>query len=106
MQSYREVIWAVGLGALAIVAACRSTVPADAGTETELVTQQVSDDDYEEDPVICRRQRVVGSHVPVRVCKTKSQMEAERRAMQRAIGPLRPMGGSTHQPDAPPVDPR
>lgn len=95
----------MGLGAVLLVA-CRSTPPVEAEAETAQVGLAIPNEEYVEDPVICRRQRVIGSHVPVRVCKTKSQMEADRRAAQRAIGPLRPSGGSTHQPDAPGTDPR
>lgn len=53
------------------------------------------------DEVICRRQRVVGSHLPVRVCKTRAQMERERAAGARAMDDLRTMGGNEPRPPSP-----
>ena len=55
--------------------------------------------DEKVDRVVCRRQREVGSHVPVTVCLPESQMEAERGELQKAIGPLRPMTGDTRDLD-------
>lgn len=52
------------------------------------------DIDYDEDRVICKRQRVAGSHVPRMICKTESQIQAEREALERSAGPLRPMTGT------------
>ncbi|MDH4073722.1 MAG: hypothetical protein OEV41_11540 [Gammaproteobacteria bacterium] len=64
-----------------------------------LVAENVLVEDYVDDPVVCRRQRVAGSHVPVRVCKTESQMKAERDGLQKTIGPLRPMTGDGRRLD-------
>lgn len=52
------------------------------------------------DDVICTRERTTGSHLPVRVCRTKRQIEEERRAALEAVGPLRTMGGN--EPSMPP----
>ncbi len=84
-------------GLLAVLAGCGST-PAGQDADPTAVAG-VAIDDYDEDRVICRRQRVVGSNVPVRVCKTESQMEAERAALEKQIGSLRPMTGDTRQLD-------
>lgn len=46
-----------------------------------------------EDELICRRQRPVGSHVPVHICRTRAQVEADREAALNEVGPLRTMGG-------------
>ncbi len=37
------------------------------------------------DELICRTQRVTGSHMPVRVCRTRAQMEEERREAQEIL---------------------
>ena len=54
--------------------------------------------------VICKRQRPIGSHIPVRICRTRAQIEADREAALRATGPLRTMGGRPG-PAAPPPPP-
>jgi hypothetical protein len=87
--------FALAAGLLAALAACGSARTAPG--EDELVAGNLVGG--EDDPVICRRQRVVGSNVPVRVCKTESQMDAERAALERQIGSLRPMTGDTRQMD-------
>lgn len=48
--------------------------------------------------VICRKQRTVGSHVPKVVCRTRGQMDDERREALDSVGMLRTMGG-----DEPPL---
>ena len=47
--------------------------------------------------MICRRERVTGSHLPVRVCKTRAQREAEQRGAQefmRGVGSVQGEGAS------------
>ena len=50
--------------------------------------------------IICKRQRVAGSHIPRRVCRTRAQIEQDREAALRATGPLRTMGGIGPPPSA------
>ncbi|MDG2376420.1 MAG: hypothetical protein P8M18_08725 [Woeseiaceae bacterium] len=50
--------------------------------------------------VVCQRQRVAGSHIPRRVCRTQAQIENDREAALRATGPLRTMGGIGPPPPA------
>ena len=59
------------------------------------------------DDVICRRQRTVGSHVPVRVCQTRGQMERDREAALNEVGMLRTMSGDLRSapPPPPPASP-
>jgi len=89
---------AIALGLLVLLTACSTNPPAGEGHVA--ATDPYNDADYAEDPVICRRQRVVGSNVPVRVCKTQSQMQKERDALEREIGSLRPFTGDTRGLDA------
>lgn len=87
----------IGLAAIAlaaVIAACGARPTAEDAAD-ELVAGDVIDVDYDEDRLVCKRQRVIGSNVPRTVCKTESQIEAERQAAEKAVGPLRPMGGYT-----------
>ena len=79
----------------AFVAGCASQTGAPGEDEVATVAGKPLVEDYKEDRVICRRQRTAGSHVPVTVCKSESQMKAERGATQETIGPLRPMAGDS-----------
>jgi len=53
-------------------------------------------DDYR-DEIVCKRRRVSGSHVPLRVCKTRAQMEEEQAEVLESVGPLAPMAGDELQ---------
>jgi hypothetical protein len=44
--------------------------------------------------IVCKTQRKVGSHIPVRVCRTRGEMEAAQKAAMEMAGPLRTMGGT------------
>ena len=57
------------------------------------------------DEVICRRQRPVGSHVPVTVCRTRGQMERDREAAMRIYGPGAPEMGDLPRPPPRPTPP-
>ena len=46
----------------------------------------------EDNQVVCRRERPVGSRMVKTVCRTRAQIEEERRAAQDAMGPAK--GGS------------
>lgn len=46
-----------------------------------------------EEEVICKRQRPVGSHIPVTICRTRAQIQADQEAAMREVGPMRTMGG-------------
>lgn len=97
MHASAQIGFIATLGILAGLTACGSAPPA-AGHGPE-DSHMVVDGGYADDKVICRRQRVVGSNVPVRVCKTESQMRAEREALEKTIGSLRPFTGDTRQMD-------
>ena len=47
--------------------------------------------------IVCRRQRPVGSHIPVEVCRTRAEIEAAQEAASRAVGPLRTMSGDSRR---------
>lgn len=42
----------------------------------------------ERDDLVCKRERVIGSHIRKRTCRTRAQIEAEREATQKAIEDL------------------
>jgi len=49
------------------------------------------------DEMICRRERVTGSHMPVRICRTRAQADAEQRGAQeflRQVGSVQGEGAS------------
>ena len=48
-----------------------------------------------DEELVCRRYRAVGTHIPVEVCRTRAELEAEREASMRSVGPLRSMGGDS-----------
>ncbi len=52
--------------------------------------------------LICRRQRTVGSHIPVQICRTRAQIEADREAAMRMVGPLSTESGNLPPPPPPP----
>jgi hypothetical protein len=49
----------------------------------------------ERDELVCRREHVVGSHFKKTVCRTRAEIEAERRSAQDAMGQAK---GSTFKP--------
>lgn len=55
--------------------------------------------------VICKRQRPVGSHIPVMVCRTRAQMEMDREAAYRNFGPGAPETGDLPPPPPSPSPP-
>ena len=58
------------------------------------------------DDIVCRRQRPVGSYVPVNVCRKREDADADRKEAQRVMGPLRPMSGDMQRmPGDDPVGP-
>ena len=69
---------------------------ADAGTGQP--TTVAADGPPPRDTLVCRRYRTVGSHMPVRVCRTIAEMEADRAAVQDSMGMLGTMGGSEPKP--------
>ncbi|SVA67877.1 uncharacterized protein METZ01_LOCUS120731 [marine metagenome] len=49
------------------------------------------------DEMVCRRERVTGSHMPVRICRTRAQADAEQRGAQeflRQVGSVQGEGES------------
>lgn len=97
MRTYRYSKWFTIAAGLAFLTGCESTPPAADAGEGLAVGQTLEEDD--EDRLICKRQRVVGSHVPRTVCKTEAQLAAEREAMERSVGTRRPMTGYNSQRD-------
>ncbi len=63
------------------------------GCATSESDEYIVSDLAPEEEVICKRQRPVGSHIPVRVCRTRAQIEADKEAAMREVGPLRTIGG-------------
>ena len=97
MTPYPIIALFVLTAGFSILTACEST-SSTVGTDDGLAVGEVLEED-EGDKLICKRQRVVGSHVPKTVCKTESQLAAEREAMDRAVGTRRPMTGYNSQRD-------
>ena len=60
---------------------------------------------FDPNEVICKRQRPVGSHVPVTVCRTRAQMEMDREAAYRNFGPDAPEMGDLPPPPPSPTPP-
>lgn len=87
------------LVATAVLAGCASGDGAPGDDPAEIVAGDVLVEDYDEDRIVCQRRRTAGSHIPVRVCMTESQMRAERDGLQKTIGPLRPITGDTRNLD-------
>ena len=94
MTAFQHIVSGTAVALIALLTACGSSPPNPTDAGEELVAGQMLDIDYDEDRVICKRQRVSGSHVPRLICKTESQIAAERDALQRSVGPLRPMTGT------------
>ena len=81
------------------IAGCSSAGKTPGGQPPVLVAGDQVVEDYDEDRVICQRRHTAGSHIPVRVCMTESEMRAERDELQQTIGPLRPITGDTRNLD-------
>ena len=73
-------------------------------TEPDESGELVAYDEPGPDPnqLVCKQQRPVGSHIPVRVCRTRAQIEADRERALRSTGPLRTMGGRPPPPSPTP----
>ena len=95
-KKYFHAILVVATTSIGIVACATS----ETGSDAEYFSGQPPKDE-----IICRRQRTVGSHVPVHICRTRAQVEADREAALRAIGPLRTMSGDLPKPPPPPPPP-
>ena len=92
----------MSLLALAVTAAALAGCASRGGTQgepPELVAGDLVVEDVDYDRVVCQRRRTAGSHIPVRVCMTESEMRAERDQLQKTIGPLRPITGDTRNLD-------
>ena len=85
---------ALALVMLFVIAACSAN---DIAPDDGLVYNEPVVDPNQ---VVCKRQRVAGSHIPRRVCLTQAQIENAREAALRATGPLRTMGGIGPPPPA------
>lgn len=46
-------------------------------------------------PLICKREKVSGSHMRKKVCRTQEEIDAQREADQRSIRDINPAGGIT-----------
>lgn len=89
-----------------IVIAVLAGLSACSGNETEPDgTIAYEEPRFDRNEVICKRQRPVGSHVPVRVCKTRAQMEMDREAAYRNYGPGAPETGDLPPPPPSPTPP-
>lgn len=97
---------------LAVTAGCSSmptsqttqdlqTAPQFTEEEKEAMTTEEKVAVYNEsmsqdkDELVCRREQVTGSHFKKTVCRTRAQLEAERRSGQDALGQAK---GSTFKP--------
>lgn len=89
-------------GCAVLTAACLGIV-ACASNEQATSAKSIADAPPR-DEVLCRRERPLGSHVPVWVCRDARDAELERDDAQRAMGPLRTMSGTVER--RPGDDPR
>lgn len=60
------------------------TVPASAAVETAS-TAPAAVDEEDDERLICRRERAIGSNRVTRVCRTAKQLQEERDAAQKAV---------------------
>ena len=58
----------------------------NAMTQEEKVVAYNESMSQDRDKLICRRQEVVGTHFKKTVCKTRGEIEEERKAAQEALG--------------------
>jgi hypothetical protein len=47
--------------------------------------------------LVCKRERVVGSHIAKRTCRTRAQVEAERELSKQTMGELEKTGGPNRE---------
>lgn len=47
--------------------------------------------------LVCKRERVVGSHIAKRTCRSRAQVEAERELSKQTMGELEKTGGPNRQ---------
>jgi predicted kinase len=68
----------------------------DAMTEEEKVAAYNESMSQDKNKLVCRREVVVGSHFKQTVCRTRAEIEAQRRAAQEALGPDRGLTGDPY----------
>jgi len=51
-----------------------------------------------EDQIVCKRERVTGSQIPTRVCKTKRDIRLEQEASRRSMEDMARQGGFKRGP--------
>ena len=99
MTALKIAIYAIVAMMLFGLAACATNdTEAVAKLQVNEAGEYVFDDGNDPgDEVICKRQRINGSHIPQRVCKTRSQIEEEHEQVLESVGPLAPMAGDELQ---------
>jgi hypothetical protein len=69
-----------------------SPAPMQATPEAPAATQARPPADDPDDRVVCRRERVLGSNRPQRICMTRQQWEAASDTSQEQLRKMRPGG--------------
>ena len=98
MRNYTVNLLAVIAVAGGLATGCGSTSKTPESGGKEVVVADTLDKDLGGDKIICRREHAVGSHVPIRICKTEAQLAREREATLNSVGMLRTMGGNEPAP--------
>ena len=75
--------------ALAVYAAPGAAGESDLDALAEKYNENVKNPDEE---VICRKEQVIGSRIPKKVCRTRGQIEQDRKEAQRYMKSGRPAG--------------
>ena len=74
---------------------------AELSEQAEVVQLAATSEPESADDRICRRETVVGSHLPVRRCYTRAEIEQQRQAAQTLMRNRRPAGGAGVQTETP-----
>lgn len=79
--------------------AAQAQLPADAAPTTatvEAASTVPAAVDEDDERLICRRERAIGSNRVTRVCRTAKQLQEEREAAQKAVREGQVPGGSSY----------
>jgi len=78
----RKTVLMLGVSFLLASPAFANAADAGGSSEAEKGTKWFEAEDSER---VCRRERVAGSHIPMRVCRTRAQVRAQDEASRRQL---------------------
>lgn len=82
----------------AMMAASSAVAETESTTEGDLRPYERFQPPDPEDQIICKRERVTGSQIPTRVCKTKRDIRLEQEASRRSMEDMVRQGGFKRGP--------